>query len=120
VEFGLTLPVFLMLVFGTLDLGRAIVAYNLISEGARAGARAGYIQQTAAAVSAAVSAETGALGPGVQVQSAFCTSNPESCSPSDTLPYVRVTVSVPYEPMVGQVVGGTSITLRSTCQMYLP
>lgn len=43
VEFTLTLLLFLTLVFGLFDFGRAAWAYNMVSEAARSGAREGII-----------------------------------------------------------------------------
>jgi hypothetical protein len=45
VEFTLTLMLFLALVLGIFDLGRAAWAYNMVSEAARAGARAGMVHE---------------------------------------------------------------------------
>jgi Flp pilus assembly protein TadG len=53
VEFALTLPVFLLLVFGVFDFGRAVWAYSMVSEAARAGARAGMIAASKAPAAAA-------------------------------------------------------------------
>jgi Flp pilus assembly protein TadG len=44
VEFALTLPVFLLLVMGILDLGRAVLYSNMLSNAAREGARAGVVR----------------------------------------------------------------------------
>src|SRR6185312_10757110 len=50
VEFALVLPIFLMLVFGTVDLGRAIFYQSLLNEAVRDGARYGLVSQDTAAV----------------------------------------------------------------------
>ena len=39
VEFALVVPVLILLLFGILDFGRAIYAYNTIADAARDGAR---------------------------------------------------------------------------------
>jgi Flp pilus assembly protein TadG len=45
VEFSLVFPVFILLLFGILDLGRAIYAYNTIADAAREGARVAIVNQ---------------------------------------------------------------------------
>ena len=47
VEFALVFPVMVLLLFGILDLGRAIYAYNTISNAAREGARVAAVNQVA-------------------------------------------------------------------------
>jgi Flp pilus assembly protein TadG len=39
VEFALVLPIFCLLVFGTVELGRAVMVYQILTNGAREGAR---------------------------------------------------------------------------------
>jgi len=39
VEFALVIPVIMLLIFGAVDLGRAVYAYNTIANAARDGAR---------------------------------------------------------------------------------
>ena len=45
VEFALTLPVFLLLFVGLLDLGSAVVSYNSLTNAAREGARLAIVNQ---------------------------------------------------------------------------
>ena len=44
VEFALTIPLVLLLIFGLIDLGRAVYISNSLSEAARDGARYGSVQ----------------------------------------------------------------------------
>ena len=44
VEFALTIPLLLLLVFGLIDLGRAVYVSNSLAEAARDGARYGSVQ----------------------------------------------------------------------------
>lgn len=44
VEFALTLPIFLLVIFGLIDLGRAVYVNNSLAEAARDGARHGSVQ----------------------------------------------------------------------------
>jgi Flp pilus assembly protein TadG len=45
VEFALALPIFMLIVFGVFDLGRAVYAYNTIGNAARDGARVAVVNQ---------------------------------------------------------------------------
>jgi Flp pilus assembly protein TadG len=45
VEFALVLPIILLLIFGAVDLGRAVYAYNTIANAARNGARVAAVNQ---------------------------------------------------------------------------
>lgn len=45
VEFALVLPLFLLLIFGIIDLGRGVFAYNAIQNAAREGVRVAIVDQ---------------------------------------------------------------------------
>src|SRR6186713_1001142 len=45
-ELALVAPIFLALILGALDLGQAVVLYNMTSEAAREGARTAIVQAT--------------------------------------------------------------------------
>jgi len=47
VELALVLPIFFLLVFGLVDLGRAVFVYNSLAEASREGARWGSVQARA-------------------------------------------------------------------------
>jgi TadE-like protein len=47
VEFALAIPIFLLLIFGLVDLGRAVFVNNSLGEGARDGARYASVQARA-------------------------------------------------------------------------
>src|SRR5262245_50873139 len=46
VEFALVVPVFLLILMGILDFGRAVLAYNSLSNAARDGARVAIVDQS--------------------------------------------------------------------------
>jgi Flp pilus assembly protein TadG len=50
VEFALILPIFILVVFGILDFGRAVYAYNTISNASREAVRLGIVDQNETAV----------------------------------------------------------------------
>jgi Flp pilus assembly protein TadG len=45
VEFALLLPIFVLILFGVFDLGRAVFAYNTVANAARQGARVAAVNQ---------------------------------------------------------------------------
>jgi Flp pilus assembly protein TadG len=55
VEFALVFPVIALLLFGVLDLGRAVFAYNTIANAARQGARVAIVNQILISPDCAVS-----------------------------------------------------------------
>lgn len=48
VEFGLVLPIFMLLLVGLFDMGRAVIYYSSISNGAREAVRLGIVDQNVA------------------------------------------------------------------------
>jgi Flp pilus assembly protein TadG len=62
VEFALVLPLILLVIFGTVDLGRAIYAYNTAGEAARQAARLGIVDQTVSDVQARAISSAPVLG----------------------------------------------------------
>lgn len=119
VEFALTLPILLLLIFGLVDLGRAVYINNALAEAARDGARYGSVQARAYdeasrdAVEDWVRARLDAV-PSPTI-TADCTAvNPTfGCTVNDIL---VVTVRSDVEmitPIIGQIVGSLSLEGRS-------
>jgi len=54
VEFSLVLPIFLVLIFGLVDFGRAFYTWLIVTEAAREGARAAAVQSDASTVNAKI------------------------------------------------------------------
>jgi len=115
VEFALVLPILLILLLGVLDFGRAVAAYNAVSNGARSGARVAVVDQNPAAVEAAVESEAIGLD---SVSVAFDgTLDPDPQCPRIGC-LIEVTVSTQYQPatpLIGNIVG--SFTVSSTSRM---
>jgi Flp pilus assembly protein TadG len=63
VEFALVVPILAVLLMGTLEVGRMMSAYVLISNGAREGARLGAVQGTSSAITTKVQEVTASLDP---------------------------------------------------------
>jgi hypothetical protein len=115
VEFALSITVFLYLVMGIVDLGRAFVTHNLIASAVREGARYGTIPgRTDAQI---VGYATGTLGgiPGIAI----------TAMPPITVSGVPVIVQasatfIPITPLVAQVCcGGGSLTLQARSTMVV-
>lgn len=93
VEFALILPILLLILMGMFDFGRAIVAYNTLSEAARNGARVSIVNQTPADICSVAASRAVALG------------MPTTCAANATAPGIYVTAST----------GGTSCAEIKTC-----
>lgn len=128
VEFALVIPVFLLITIGIVDLGRGIIANNVISNAAREGARAGiYPGTTDTAISTAINQETAFLG-NVPVATADPgTGNWVSVSPSEASGLRKsgntITVVVHYRflpvtPVLSNLVG-SSINLSASSTMLI-
>jgi Flp pilus assembly protein TadG len=61
-EFALVVPLLLLLVFGTIEFGRVLNAYIVVTNGAREGARYGATGYTAAQIQTQVAGSTASLG----------------------------------------------------------
>ena len=117
VEFGLILPVLVLILMGVFDFGRAFYAYNAISNGAREGARYGIIhpdeletiEERAVAQTFILDMDT------MDVQVTF---------PSGTDRGNPITVTVQYDfyaltPLISTIWGGGALSLESAATMYI-
>jgi len=111
VEFALVLPVFLLLIFGGLEMGRAVMVKHLLEEAARAGCRVASMQGASRAdvVSVVDQALDKAGVSGYDV-----TVSPVPPSSADHLEPVSVTISVPHSEVAWmpspRFMGGKSLT----------
>lgn len=62
VEFALVIPIFLLMIFGILDLGRAVYAYSTLNNAAREGARVALVDQTLSHIQTIASGHAVGLG----------------------------------------------------------
>lgn len=124
VEFALVLPIFLLLLFGLIDIGRFVYTANALNQAAREGARFGSVAAWSAKCSSArdvcIRKETlGRLAgvPGATVTvacrryTAGSWSNPSAagCRSNDLL---DVTVDAQFQvltPVIGQLIGKTAV-----------
>ena len=113
-EFALLLPVFLVLLLGVIDLGRAVYAYNTLSNAAREGARVAVIPaNTDAEVRNAVKQKAVSLN---------LTDGDISITARNSGDPVTVAVQHEFRPvtlLVADAIGAGSITLRARSTMYV-
>lgn len=125
VEFALALPVFLVLVFGSIDFGRAVFDLNTITNGARQGARYGIISPNdLTGITNKVNAVAGPIGSGTTVTtSCQLADNTGSvaCSSANPGDMIKVTATYRYVPIAGYIVQyvGNGITLTTSSQMVI-
>jgi Flp pilus assembly protein TadG len=141
VEFAIILPIFLLVLIGLFDMGRAVYAFNTISNASRQAVRVGIVNQTCDAIGA--EADTHAASLDVQwapsggdpcldangeIDIKFLSAqlNGSSCASPYVLGcYVEVTVAYDYTPatpIIGNLVGTIQLTsttrqqVEYTCQ----
>lgn len=116
-EFAIGAIVFFIIIFGVLDLGRAVLEYNLLANSAREGARTAIIPSysNTDVIDQAVSTSGGFLSSGD-----VTISGSRSCN-SDPCPSVTVTVRhtfTPVTPIIGTLIGG-SISMSASSTMVV-
>jgi len=94
VEFAVVMPVFLVFIVGMIEIGRAIMVQQLITNASREGARvAGY--DSTSLTSTVTSAVNASLS-NAKITSATTTVSPDPPSGASDGQQVSVTVSIPY------------------------
>ena len=123
VEFALVLPILLILMLGILDFGRAVAAYNSVSNGARSGARVAIVNQDFDDIEAAVLSEAISLGE-VVVEFDSDVEDKPVCPAEDCCPQIgciiEVRVSsdyVPATPIFSNLVGSITVSSASRLPM---
>lgn len=113
VEFAIGAIVFLVIIFGVLDFGRAVFDYNMLANSAREGARWAIIQGN---TNTDVINHVVATSDGILSGNDVTISGSRSCS---AVPCPSVTVTVTYSftpvtPLIGSLVGSITMTASST------
>jgi Flp pilus assembly protein TadG len=119
VEFALMLPVLLLLVFGFLDLGRAVYSQSVVANAAREGARAAVIHDSS---NADIRTAVKANAIGIAVADADITINPGVRRVSGQQVSVQVTTRFyAITPFVTQLMNGGAgyLDLASTAIMIV-
>jgi len=113
VEFTLILPLLLVLLMGILDLGRAVAAYNSVSNAARSAARVAIVDQNRSVVEQAAATEAFGLEPLiVDFNPNVNADNP--CVINVCM--VRVEVEYGYDPatpIIGNIIGPITVSAES-------
>ena len=126
VEFSLAIMVFLVMVVGLFDLGRAVYMYNGVSEAAREIARVtavypGITLGTTQQTQQRVAVQQGLI-PELGTPTFACVNVDGTASadiPCTSGDYVRVTVTAPYQPITLLGLGGT-FDLSSSSSIRIP
>jgi Flp pilus assembly protein TadG len=142
VEFAIVVPVLLVLVLGTIDLGMAVSRYNTVSQAARYGARQVAVHGSTSPVAGSTDTNwTTAWGAATVDQLANATGCREvtavqpmlvNCPLDRTWVKVewldgtnavgdraRVTVTSTYQPLITSLFGSTPITLKASSTMLI-
>ena len=137
VEFALVIPLLLLLIFGIVDAGRLIYAYNTVSNSARNGARVAIVNQsttgtnTCDTMDPTVYAVGCAISSGIGLGIAPADVSVEYRDATDTAPCVNPMTNPPVIPMgcvavvevtghfqaltpvIGQIIGAVDVTSTS-------
>ena len=98
VEFALILPIFILILMGLFDAGRAIYAYNTVSNSARAGVRTAIVDQNLARIKDAAKDKAAGLDlTDADVTASVCTTL--GCPLTVTVVYAYT----PVTPIVGDL-----------------
>ena len=127
VEFALVLPIIVLMVFGILDLGRAVFTYNALAQSARQASRTAIVDQDVSRVRATAFASAPTLGlttgnvavcfKDLDSNQQSCASSTDDCGPSERvigcIAIVTAQVTyVPMTPIIGSLIG--SVPMSST------
>lgn len=124
VEFALILPIFVLVLVGLFDFGRAIYAYNTIANAAREAARVAIVDQTESVIEAEAIKQGVSLGlTPAQVDVIYRNRDLSGGVPCNSAPIqngciAEITIAYPYvaaTPVIGNLVG--TLTLSSTARM---
>lgn len=124
VEFALVLPLFLLVIFAVLDLGRAIYDYSTITNAAREAARFGIIAPSpTASVQAKVQQFAGPLGIATADITVSCLTadGTNLCANAQAGDEITVAVTYPYTPLVQAITTftGPTLTLATSATMVV-
>jgi Flp pilus assembly protein TadG len=119
VEFAIVAPVFLTLIVGTIEVGRAIVVVQLLTNASREGARVGGYSTTTS--TATVTAAVNSYLANESISGATTTVTPDPPSQAANGSQVSVVVSIPFNNVSwlpspfflgGQTLSATSVMCR--------
>lgn len=111
VEFALIIPIFILVIVGVFDVGRAVYGYNTVANAARAAARVAIVNQSAADI------EARAREMAVGLSMADVTVTQDACDFAGC-PY-GVTVTWDYEPATPLIGDLFNPQISSTTEMVV-
>lgn len=111
VEFALAFPLFVLIVIGLFDAGRAVYSYNTVANSARAAARVAIVDQTPASIRARAIE----MGVALNLSAGDVVLNP--CTPIEAGCLYGVTVNYTYEPVTPILGNVFRPSISSTVQM---
>lgn len=117
VEYALILPIFVLLVFGILDLSRAVYYYSAMQNAAREGARYGSVHPDEVGVEATICNRVTSFAVGLYL---LC--DDVATTFNFVTGIVKVTVSyafTPVTPLIESLIGAETITLQASSIMQL-
>lgn len=111
VEFALVLPIMLVIFMGIFDFGRAIFAFNSVSNAAREGMRAAIVDQNSTVITnEAKTSMTGLPPDGTSVTFTNCVAPKIGCLASVKVSYSWQAIT----PIIGNLVGPKTIESTTT------
>lgn len=129
VEFALVLPIFIFLLLAVFDLGRAVFAYNGLTNAAREGARLAVVNQTSASIDSRVQEQSPAaevttctvfLAPGRSTNDCATTLAGDKCAVAPAALKIGCIASIEASttytaitPIIGSLIGPITLTARS-------
>lgn len=120
VEFALILPIFLLFLFGIIDLGRGVYAYNTIQNAAREGTRVAIVDQNEDVIVDEVQQHSVGLGLDDANVSLLFLEPDTMTTPCNTPIAISCEVEVivsytftPATPIIGNIVGSIDMTAAS-------
>jgi len=130
VEFALVIPIFLLIVVALFDLGRAVFAYNTLTNAAREGARIAIVNQYQPSIVARAKSQTAIVeldDPSVSVTfwQVGANGNPDKSKPQcndlvavGCLAVVRFEATYrPITPFISNILFGSGVTFTATSQL---
>lgn len=113
VEFALILPIFILVIFGILDLGRAVYAYHTINNAAREAVRVAIVDQNTTVIADEAVAQSIGVGLGAgDVDVTFLDGSYADTSPCNASPRLGCVAQVEVNyaftavtPILGAIVG---------------
>jgi Flp pilus assembly protein TadG len=114
VEFGLVLPVLMIVLLGIIDYGHVFMVKLAMTNAAREGARVGITLPSDLAPTAAETAAVRYLA-----SAGIDTAAVQVNTPSDTDPELRVVITLAYQPLIGFVPTPDSLSAASVMRWEL-